>query len=191
MNGRRRGFTMIEIMIVIVVVGVLATMMIFSSTEAESSARAQNIINNFNQISKAVNAWYLDNMHRITTNGNAGQYNIFDTNGKTRLAFKKFVENNSWEILKYLGNNTTIKLTGKEDKKLKAGDYLLIDSNYKYWYVCYDTGTDKGLQSRLAGKAESLGLRGFNDDKITNEVTTSKYYTGGRYVGMSVLDLDK
>ena len=191
MKDKRKGFTLVELLIVMVVIGVLAAMMMFSSTEAEKSARAQTIINNFNQIHKAVNAWYFDNMHRIVTNGNAGQYNILDTDGKTKLAFKKFVQEHSGEITKYLASNTSITLTGKEDKALRAGDYLLIDSHYKYWYVCYDTGTDKGLQSRLAGKAVSMGLFGFNDDKITNEVATGKNYTGGRYVCMSILDLDK
>ena len=49
-------------------------MMMFSSTEAESSARVQTIINNFNQIRKAMNAWYFDNMHRITTDGMDGEH---------------------------------------------------------------------------------------------------------------------
>ncbi|MBQ3446479.1 MAG: prepilin-type N-terminal cleavage/methylation domain-containing protein [Synergistaceae bacterium] len=194
MDSKRHGFTLIEILIVIVVIGVLAAMMMFSSTEAEKSARAQNIINNFNQIQKAVQSWYADNMHRITTDGMDGsyvKYRIYDTNGKTKLAFKEFVQKRSGEIMKYLGNNPSIKLTGKEDKTMKAGDYLLIDFHYKYWYVCYDTGTDKGLQSRLAGRASSMELRGFQDDKITNNVVTNKNYTGGRYVCMSILDLDK
>ncbi|MBQ7169278.1 MAG: prepilin-type N-terminal cleavage/methylation domain-containing protein [Synergistaceae bacterium] len=194
MRDGRKGFTMIEMMIAIVVVAVLAAMMMMSSKESEKSARAQTIINNFNQIQKAVQSWYSDNMHRITTDGMDGsyvKYRIFDTNGKTKLPFKEFVQKHSDEIMKYLGSNTSIKLTGKEDKKLKAGDYLLIDFHYKYWYVCYDTGTDTGLQSRLAGRAASMELRGFNGDNITKDVVTNKNYTGGRYVCMSILDLDR
>ena len=182
---------MIEMLIVIVVIGV--AMMMFSSTEAESSARAQNVINNFNQIQKAVNAWYFDNLHRIVTNGTRGQYNVLAPDGKTKLAFKKFVQDYSDEITKYLSNGTNIKLTGKEDTTIKAGDYILIDCDYKFWYVCYDTGSDTRLQSKLAGRAVSTGLfrLGSNSNSIKDNVATNSNYTGGRYVAMSVLDLDK
>ena len=60
----RKGFTLVELLIVMVVISILAAMMMFSSTEAEISARAQNVINNFNQITKAVNSWY--NRSKIT-----------------------------------------------------------------------------------------------------------------------------
>ena len=196
MKDRRKGFTLVEILIVIVVIGILAAMMMFSSTEAEISARAQNIINNFNQIAKAVNSWYFDNMDRIVTNGKSGSntiYNILDTDGTTKLAFKEFVQNHSEEITKYLSNDTNIKLTGKEDKTIKAGDYILIDCDYKFWYICYDTGSDTRLQSKLAGRAVSTGLfrLGSNSNSIKDNVSTNSHYTGGRYVAMSVLDLDK
>ncbi len=46
MRNKRRGFTLIELLIVIVVIGILAAMMMFSSTEAVSSAKASNIISN-------------------------------------------------------------------------------------------------------------------------------------------------
>ena len=187
MRHGRHGFTMIEVLIALVLVGVLVAMMMMSSDEAEKSARAQNIINNFNQISKAVNSWYLDNLNRIVTNGTSGQYNVLDTDGKTKLALKKFAQDRSDEITKYLSNGNTIKITGKEDKSIKAGDYLLIDINYKYWYVCYDTGKDTRLREKLAGRANSLGLVAVND----NLSGVGSKYSGGRFVGISVLDLDR
>ena len=41
---KRSGFTLVELLIVIVVIGVLSTMMMLSSTEAVSSAKANNIL---------------------------------------------------------------------------------------------------------------------------------------------------
>ena len=188
----RKGFTLIEMLIVIVVIGVLIAMMMFSSTEAESSARVQNIINNLNQIAKAVNSWYFDNLDRIVKN-NEGHQQITDTNRKNPMAFKVFAQKYSEEITKYLNNGKYIKLTGKEDTTIKAGDYILIDCDYKFWYICYDTGSDTRLQSKLAGKAVSTGLfrLGSNSNSIKDNVNTNSNYTGGRYVAMFVLDLDK
>ena len=186
MRHGRHGFTMIELMIVMVVIGVLAAMMMFSSTEAESSARAQSIVNNFMQIQKAVSSWYADNLHRIVIKS-GNQYNILDTDGKTKLALKVFAQKYGAEITKYLHNGTNIKLTGKEDKSIKAGDYVLIDVDYKKWYVCYNTGKDTHIQGKLAGRAKTLGLIAVND----NLNGVGSVYSGGKFVGISVLDLDK
>ena len=190
----RHGFTMIELLIVIVVIGVLSAMMMMSSNEAESSARAQNIINNLNQMQKAVDSWYSDNLHRIVANGKDGnkvKYNILDANGN-KLALKEFAQRYGTEITKYLGNGTNIKLTGKAltgntNAHVKAGEYVLIDVDYKYWYVCYDTGKDTRLREKLAGRANSLGLIAVND----NLNGAGSKYSGGRFVGISVLDLDR
>lgn len=189
MRKCRNGFTLIELVIVMLVIGVFAAMMMFSSTEAESSARAQSIVNNFMQIQKAVSSWYADNMDRIVTNGtNSGNvvYNIVDANNK-KLALTEFVQDNSKEITKYLNKGSNIKLVGKRAKKINPGDYLLVDVDYKNWYVCYNTGTDTKLQSKLAGRAKSLGLFAVNNDFKPQ----SQNYTGGQYVSMFVLDLDK
>ena len=62
---KRKAFTLIELLIAIVVIGVLAAMMILSSTEAVTTAQASNIVANLTHIRKAVIAWYGDNIKRI------------------------------------------------------------------------------------------------------------------------------
>ena len=54
-----------NLLIAIVVIGVLAAMMILSSTEAVTTAQASNIVANLTHIRKAVIAWYGDNIKRI------------------------------------------------------------------------------------------------------------------------------
>lgn len=63
---KRKGFTLLELLIVIVMIGILSTMMLFSSTEAVTTAKASNVITNLTHIRKAVIAWYLDNLEYIT-----------------------------------------------------------------------------------------------------------------------------
>ena len=54
---KRSGFTLVELLIVIVVIGVLSTMMMLSSTEAVSSAKASNIISNLRNWKTAALEW--------------------------------------------------------------------------------------------------------------------------------------
>ena len=172
MRDRRRGFTLVELLIVMVVIGILAAMMMFSSTEAEISARAQNVVNNFNQITKAVNSWYFDK--------------IAEGNNKQDLT--QLIQDNIGEIKQYLRSNNPIELKVKTDTN--AGDYVLIDCDDD-WYVCYDTGDDTRLQGKFAGRAKTIGLYGLNSDVINNNsVVKDGNYTGGKYVCMFVLDLD-
>ena len=59
---KRKGFTLLHLLIVISVIGILAVMMFFSSTEAITTAKASNIVANLTHIRKAVIMWYCDNL---------------------------------------------------------------------------------------------------------------------------------
>ncbi|MBQ9419346.1 MAG: prepilin-type N-terminal cleavage/methylation domain-containing protein [Synergistaceae bacterium] len=64
-NAKRQGFTLVELLIVIVVIGVLSAMMMLSSTEAVSSARASDIVSDLRNLKTAALAWYADNLDYI------------------------------------------------------------------------------------------------------------------------------
>ena len=64
---RREGFTLVELLIVIVVIGILSAMMMLSSTEAVSSARASNIVSNLRNLKTAALSWYIDNISSADT----------------------------------------------------------------------------------------------------------------------------
>ena len=64
-----KGFTLVELLIVIVVIGILAAMMILSSSEAMTSARANNIIVGLHQWQKAALEWYADHIDLVNDEG--------------------------------------------------------------------------------------------------------------------------
>ena len=99
---KRKGFTLVELLIVIVVIGVLSTMMMLSSTEAVSSAKAATIISNLRNLKTATLAWYADNLDRVVKDSNGYQIN---TNG-TKQKIDNFARDHADEILKYLNAET-------------------------------------------------------------------------------------
>ncbi|MBQ6435326.1 MAG: type II secretion system protein, partial [Synergistaceae bacterium] len=66
-NIRRKGFTLVELLIVIVVIGILSAMMMLSSTEATTSAKATAIVSNLRNIKTAALAYYADHQATATT----------------------------------------------------------------------------------------------------------------------------
>lgn len=58
---RKKGFTLVEIMIVVAIIGLLAAIAIPNFMGARTSARAQACIANLKQIQGAIQVWALDN----------------------------------------------------------------------------------------------------------------------------------
>ena len=112
-NTKRSGFTLVELLIVIVVIGVLSAMMMLSSTEAVSSAKAADIISDLRNLKTAALAWYADNLE--TADGLA----------KDGLTSKRT------DIIKYLG-------TASADAK-----YKFYNSTANQWYVGFDAPDTK------------------------------------------------
>ena len=81
-----RGFTLAELLIVIVVIAVLAIAMIMASDEAVSSAKAATIISNLTNIKVAVNQWYWNNLSKVAAHDSNAIY--YTANGKARAVQK-------------------------------------------------------------------------------------------------------
>ena len=120
-NTKREGFTLVELLIVIVVIGVLSAMMMLSSTEAVSSAKAADIVSDLRNLKTAALAWYADNLDAVKD--------------VTNLNDKKS------EIAKYMNNETL------GDKYTFGG--TSAGNNWFVWYnVGSDTKVKEKLKSR-------------------------------------------
>jgi type IV pilus assembly protein PilA len=69
MNNKtaRKGFTLVEIMIVVVIIGLLAAMAIPAFSKVRSQSRIKAVTNNLRQISTAAQQYFLDK--GVTTAG--------------------------------------------------------------------------------------------------------------------------
>ena len=165
---RRSGFTLVELLIVIVVIGILSAMMMLSSTEAVTSAKASNIVSNLRNLKTAATAMFVDYQDYSLTPG------LYDGDSTQST--------NSMDLVVQYMNNAA---DGNDD--LKA--YGIDKDNTGNWFVYYQGGAsaniDSKIQTKLVGRAKSVGL--VCGDSSNN----NKTYTGGNYVGMWVLKSDK
>ena len=177
-NIKRKGFTLVELLIVIVVIGILSAMMMLSSTEAVTSARASNIVSNLRNFKTAALAMYVDKLDEAA-NLTDGLYSGNTTTPTVSMDV----------VVKYMNNASTSASASDADMK-KYGIHKNADDG---WFVYYDftgnNGTfDSRIASKLAGRASSVGLVGGADtDKLTQSGNTYKGNTGDNIVGMWVV----
>ena len=134
----RKGFTLVELLIVIVIIGILAAAMLLSSGSATASAEASNIVSNLRSLKAATMMFYADSMDAI-----AAVNGLLPT-GVNVDALKGYTDN---------------------PKKFADGKGYLFKSNTnKNWFVGVDLGalkmssTVSDVMKKLEGKKETLAL---------------------------------
>jgi prepilin-type N-terminal cleavage/methylation domain-containing protein len=65
-TSRKAGFTLVEIMIVVAIIGLLAAIAIPNFIRARATSQANACINNLRQIDAAINEWALENGKKTT-----------------------------------------------------------------------------------------------------------------------------
>lgn len=192
------GFTLLELLVVMVIVGILAAVATLSIVKMSSTADANNVINNMLMLRQATLIWYKENHSRMVYDSN-GLCKI-KTNG-TEQTFDEFVKSSDVEILKYLDNKGSLILRSSKDSTNNTGDYTLQSVNgNKQWYVCYNAGTTSwtiekygeesstlDVKKKLAGRAASLGLKG----KANINDTPKDQYNDHKFACMLIKDFTK
>ena len=207
MKEGRKGFTLVELLIVIVVIGILAGMMMLSSTEAVSSAKASNVISNLRNLRTAITAWYLENTDKIEK-GSTGAYLV-----RWSTAYQKNDDNLTpvqelWDsrvkrngniidsstfksqILRYMENPDRVTATNRKQNDNKNdsvyGGYVLEDNGGSekrtQWFIGYVVDNNS-MKKKFAGRAKSLGL-------LQENKKNSKIYTNSDIVWMKVLSFE-
>ena len=143
MKNTRKGFTLVELLIVIVVIGILSAMMMLSSTEAVTSAKVSNIVSNLRNLKTAALAYYTDNMDDFSK----------DPTKAPDMA----------KVWEYLNNKKTTGETYDIPDSKNYDIKLSTDSDTKnMWFLGYTiTGTTKEvsqIKNKLKGRAGSMGL---------------------------------
>ena len=159
-NMKRKGFTLVELLIVIVVIGILSAMMMLSSTEAVTSAQASNIVSNLRNLKTAALAMYVDKLDyasSLTPTTSDTSRGSFDT------------------VIKYLNAGS-----GTDNKAFNG--YGITKSKGE-WYV-YCAVSDTRVKEKLAGRAKSVGLCG-ND--AAGSLESKDVYVAQSNVGMWVV----
>ena len=197
---RHKGFTLLEMLVIIVIMGILSAAMYLSVINISASADANNIINNMILLKQATLLWYKSNLSRIVYDSKAKVCYV-TTNG-TKQNFNDFVRDHKDEILRYVDNRNSLVMRSKRDGTNKMGDYTLISvKDDKQWYIYYNTGVTNDIiknygsespalkvKEKLSGRAEGLGILGTNN-RNNGDGKFDGIYKDQVYACMLVLDL--
>ena len=154
MKKFRKGFTLVELLIVLAVLGSLSAMMTGASSDAIDTSTASAILGNLRTLKAAAFEMYMEKPEVAST------ATIADDTPITALSNKAVKE-----ILgEYVG------------KKTIGTKYHIIGSS-SAWYVYYELGADENtnVRAKLKAKAEDAGLWGTtNEPAVTTGAGTTE-----------------
>lgn len=154
--NRRKGFTMTEILVVVVILGILMTMMTTKTTEAIATTRASNIMANLKTMKKAAIAVYLKSRD---------QWEEVSVSPDVKTVMDYMIDDAEYDgYMLYLKDFTKDKTAAECE-----------------WYVCYEfpkaVAENDSIKEKLSGRAASTGLRAINMDSEGQFLGVEGVYT--------------
>lgn len=148
-----KGFTLAEMLIVMAIIGILASMMMISSTQSVLTTKAGNIVSTLRNFASAAMTFYTDSMDHFTKTPNTPE------------------DLKDW-VKKYMySEGSTVQDEGKYYVKNASGT----------WWVGYDLANASdadGLKSRLQSRAQAAGLKGSRSiSEYPAKISNSNKYT--------------
>ena len=194
---KKKGFTLVELLIVIVVIGVLAAMLMMASSEMISTAKAVKIINDLRVLRTAFQHWYFDNSGNIqeaASNASDKGYHLVIDGEEIR--FHEALKSDNYGVKRYIENSHFDLNNGKsedwQNMYASVGGYsVYLGFTNTVGYVVYrisdksNNSDHKRLREKLKGKAKSAGLVYYNYSGKKETV-----YNGENFVCMRVFVLD-
>lgn len=164
----KKGFTLVELMIVIVVIGILAAMMMFSSTEAINEAKATKIITDLETLKKAGMSYYADH------------YNEFRKNPE-----------------QLINVNQLIEYVGKDHPDLKNYKFTINRNNTDgaiLWFVFYrgdELKNNKRIREKIESRARTHRLfRNTGAVSIKDSINTVNYELNNAFFEENIYKAD-
>ena len=162
MKKMRKGFTLVELLIVISILGALSAMMASSSTESIDKAQANAIINNLQTMKTAAYSMYVE---------------------KPEVASLMAISGNSQSVtLTGATSATTVeKVLGEFLGRVDIAQHYGIFGDEKHWYVYYEIQPSDSAKVKaiLGEKANAAGLLAADDTSVDGiDDYSSTYYSG-------------
>ncbi len=155
MKKTRKGFTLVELLIVIAIIGILGVMGIISGSEATDAAKATRIVDDLNKISGAMLMYYADNY----VSADAGDL----TSEQLLAGAKAYMKQSDASAL--LVSSSDQSAVGKYTVEVTTTD------DPKTWWVGTKLDTNTRVPSILANRANRLGLK--KEAKASGDVYTA------------------
>src|SRR5262245_30183208 len=108
-TSRKSGFTLVEIMIVVAIIGLLAAIAVPNFIKARENSQKSACIANLKQIDGAVQTWALET--KVATSANIVAAQLFGPNNYIRIQPKCPADNQAY-TLTTVGADPQVKCTG-------------------------------------------------------------------------------
>ncbi|AFM22592.1 prepilin-type N-terminal cleavage/methylation domain-containing protein [Acetomicrobium mobile DSM 13181] len=186
-KGARRGFTLVELLIVIIIIGILAGAMMLVAGTSRDAAEASKIISDLRSVKAAAVMWLTENPNVTRASWDGEGTPVPNVDLTTPLSddptpLNKYLDKPLIpEKHNFLFEAADIKV-GEDDTETE-GD----ESKATVWFLGYNLGENganvrEGVKTNLAKQAKSVGLYGEPLTSIDLTSDTPGYYTGGNKV---------